>query len=122
MNNREREVKEIIVGLEDELRNSNHDKEMQRMEQNQAEWLQKVYTMIRAGKLELAKQLYYGVILDENGESVDYWLGVESAIMAYVLKMIEANKAHGISRWLYSTYRSLSSNWKKRRIPLFGKQ
>ena len=100
MNNREKEVKEIIVELEDVLKNSNYDKEIQKMEEDQAEWLQKVYDLIRAGKLELAKQLFYSVILDENGEAVDYWLGVESAIMSYVLKMIDADKAHGITSCL----------------------
>lgn len=62
------------------------------------EWLDKVFHLITSGNLDMAKELFYKVLIPDGYEIERYWLEDASAILDVMFKIYDAEKAtHSIT-------------------------
>lgn len=103
---RQQNIKQMIVDLESALQNDNQNEEIQKLKDNHKMWLQKVQDLIISEKYDLAEQMFYGVLLQENGQVNTYWLATESAIMDLMFKIHKKEQSSGYSS-IFKQFQSL---------------
>ena len=92
---RKKQIIQTISDLEKILENSNWDDELREMNQNQKEWMDKVLALIQVKKYEAAKKIFYGILLDADGEINPYWMNTDAAILDYMFKTYNQEKESG---------------------------
>ena len=81
-------VAEETVALSEEER----DEQIRKMLNDRKEWLDKVFGLISAGRMEMAKELFYKVLIPDGYEIKRYWLEDASAILDVMFKIYDAEK------------------------------
>ncbi len=94
---REQSIEQMIIDLVQTLENDNQNEEIEKMKDNHSMWLQKVQELLNSGMYEMAEQMFYGVLLKENGQVNMYWLATESAIMDLMFKIHKREQSSGYS-------------------------
>lgn len=76
------------------LSEEEHTKQIEQIKKDRTEWIDKVFSYVHSARFEVAKELFYKVLIPDGNEVNRYWLDDTSAILDVMFKIYDAEKEH----------------------------